>query len=237
MKTFAARDLDPFQFVKEVQARVSLILPAGCIKEEDAVEGVDKKTSRYVLVWYTTCATKEKVDVLKELTTIAKQVLEGETTVDWEISRVKRSVDTSQIMVTVTAAEIQEEAEVHQAALADTPVSTILVLGILPATSYHLQTADLGKTFFITTKLKQTVLEKDLPSLPIAFGKLLKHVLADLALLGSTTSPKFSSATLDKEFIESVCQWFANSPVVTKEALKHLTAFVELLTKHEFKPE
>ena len=236
MKTLAARELDPFQFVKEIQARVSLILPAGCIKEEDAVEGVDKKTSRYVLVWYTTCATKEKVSVEKELTTIAKQVLEGETTIDWEISRVKRSVETSQIMVTVTQAEASQA---KQADVASTPVVTVLALGI-EESSYHLQTTDLGKTFFVMRGIAQgngTIVEKDLPSLPVAFGKLIKHAMADLALLGSTSSPKFTPAALDKEFIESLCQWFANSPVVTKEALKHLTTFVELITKHEFKLE
>jgi len=236
MKTFlAARDLNPFQFVKEIQARVSLILPAGCIKEEDAVEGVDKRTSRYVLVWYTTCATKEKISVEKELTTIAKQVLEGETTIDWEISRVKRSADTSQIMVKVTQAETQAK----QADVATTPVVTVLALGI-EESSYHLKTTDLGKTFFVVRGIAQgngTIVEKDLPSLPVAFGKLIKHAMADLALLGSTNSPKFTPAALDKEFIESLCQWFANSPVVTKEALKHLTTFVELLTKREFTPE
>jgi hypothetical protein len=62
-------------------------------------------------------------------------------------------------------------------------------------------------------------------------------VLVDLSFAEEINPQQHSLDSIDKDFIESVAAYLANSPVVTQEAASHLSAFVELVTNRLFEPD
>lgn len=224
----------PFDVAKEISARVSLVVPSKVIKEEDLVEGTTQELARYILIWYLKEEQKEDLDIEKELERIVKQTEAKEKEHQFDVSTADRSSETGQITVTVSL-----KVKPHKA---NNPTTSYFSLVVEPTHRvFSVKSSDLGTTFDLTQSgeplAEELFLLKGISSFPAAVGKLLKFVLADLALVGQVSTPKFTADDLDIQFFESLCQWFSNSPVVTPEAFEHLEHFVELLTKRKFTPD
>lgn len=224
-----AQEVSPYGLVKEIEGRVALKIPEKVIKEVNLYESYDQQSARYTLVWWNEEQTAEynPEKVLKE---IIDQVTRDRKDIEVDVTRVKKSYDTSQIMVTLSRTSPKKEAA------ASGPVkNVVLPLTITVGSNFfNIESPDMGSNFSISRN--EVVLASGLPNVAAALGALLRFVLIDLLELEELTFGKVNENAVDKEFLIGVMQWFANSPVVTKDAYKNLKSFMELVTKREFEP-
>jgi hypothetical protein len=230
LREFVA-EVTPFGLVKEIEGRLSLLIPDKVIKEQNLYENYAQTSARFTLVWW--LDEEDEYDPEEALRTVIGQVTQAREDLILDITGPTRSFDTGTMMVTLTLKENGKEARV-----ADGPVKTIVApMGLeLGENTYDIVSQDMGSTWDVVRN--DEFVERGLPSVPSALGKLLKHLLEDLGnveILDSGDSSKPDE--VDKEFIESLCKWFANSPVVTDKALESLTEFIELITKRDFEPD
>ncbi len=62
---------------------------------------------------------------------------------------------------------------------------------------------------------------------------MVKHLLADLTLVGEELGNPRAADDGDIAFLAGLAPALANSPTVSGEALEHFIAFVEMTTGHE----
>lgn len=231
MKRFA-EEVTPFGLVKELEGRLSLKIPDKVVKEITVYESYDQQSSRLTLVWWND-EEEDKIKPAEVIKTIVKQVTTDRPDVKVTLSPTKRSFDTSQVMVKLDLMPPQEK----EAVASSGPVKTIMMPLSIHAggNDYVVSSSDMGTTFNVLRN--EVILKSNVTSVAIALGFILKYVLVDLIEVENLTFGKSNGNVIDKEFIGSIAGWFANSPVVTKEALKNLTAFMELVTKKKFEPE
>jgi hypothetical protein len=232
-------DPDPFEFAKLLEGRIALEFPASVFKEEKVTENYDRSTARYVVVWYNTTDSGEKTDLASRVKALATEVVDADAKA-WfsvDVTEATRSRDTSQIMVTYTKKSqpaITTKAAVEDAEALDSKIE--LKLG---DASYRIVSPNMGTTWSVLDS-NGTEVESDLDAVPTALGRALKHLLVDLSYLEEVSGGKTTQKAmddLDRNFLAGVAGWFANSPVVNKEAKKHLVALVELVTKHDFRAD
>ena len=100
---------------------------------------------------------------------------------------------------------------------------------------YRLESPDGGETFSILKNGE--AVEESCKSVAAAFALLQKHLLVDLSFIEELNEASRSLDQIDQDFIEAVASFLFNSPVVSPEAQKHLTAFVELVSNQIFEPQ
>jgi hypothetical protein len=232
----AEKPVSTYALLRGFQDRLSLLVPEAVMKEESLAEGLDQRTARYTLVWYNEPEKNAKVNVRKTVSDLCDQLFGDREDLTYEVGDTQRSVDTSQIMITLENLEEESEREagIKQAAQPVRPFQIPFVLDFQD-NIYRIESRDGSETFVVLRN--GDVVEDGCPSVSAAFGKLTKHLLVDLSFAEEISSTQQSLDSIDKDFIESVAQYLANSPVVTKEAAKHLTAFVELVTNRVFEPD
>lgn len=231
----------PFEFAKLLEGRLALEFPAEVIKEEKVSESYDKGTARYVVVWYNEDSAGKAVDLESRVNKLSSEVLDPDAK-PWfkvEVTKASRSSVTTQVMVTYSLKE-QPALTTKAAAepVPETNLEAVLTLSV-GAKQYQVVSRDSGTSWEVIDEQGAT-LEDDLPNVPAALARLLKYAFVDLSYAEEVSGGKSTEKALgdlDRNFLASWASWFANSPVVTKEAKKHLTAFVELVTKHDFKPD
>lgn len=231
--------VSPYGLLRELQDRVSLEIPESVIKEEELSESHDGRIGRYVLVWYLDAEQEAHENVEQTVKSLVKQVIDPSEGVTYSIADVSRSRDTSQIMVTVEVVEEPVTAARRTAYEVVPPMALPFQLTFQDS-EYKIESTDGGETWSLMRNGE--AVEEELPSVAFALGKLQKHLLVDLSYGEELSTGESEEALLvedqiDKDFIVSTSEFLANSPLVTDEALEHLTTFVELVTKREFEPE
>lgn len=223
--------ITPFGLIKEIEGRLALQLPDKAIKEQDLYENYQQTSARFTLVWW--LDHEEEFKPAEKLKQVVQQVTETRDNIEVSLTDPSRSVDTGKMMVTINTIPESKEGRT-----ADGPVKNIVVPMVLElgGNEYHIVSRDMGTTWDVTRD--EELVETKLPSVAAAIGKLTKHLVVDVGNIEELdTGDRRKPDEVDIDFIVSLGEWFANSPVVTKTALDHLTAFVELLTKREFTPE
>lgn len=232
-----AQSISPFGLIKEIEGRLSLHLPDKVLKEQVLYESFDQTNARITVIWW--LVEEKDYDVPKVIKDATNQVTSDRPDIEVTTTDAKRSFDTGQIMVTLNQSSPKEQQEEKEAKFRKStgPVKPLVLNFSLEVggNEYNIASLDSGTTYAVIRN--ESVVASTLPSVSFAIGKLLKFVLIDLGYVEELSMGDVDEDGLDKDFILSVCEWFANSPVVSKEALKHLSNFVELVTNRKFTPE
>ena len=217
--------------LRELQDRIRLEVPEEHVKHEEIRESADQQTAGLTLTWYDRAdgaAEGELMDVEPIVNRLVDEVLESHP-VAWDVStQPQGDIFTHETQVKLRWMENYQpvKAEVPADSSVDPYRMTVQVGDI----QYAIVT-DHGTEWSI--ERQGEVVEQELVSVAAALGALVKHLLADLTLIGEELGNPEAADAGDLDFLMSLAPALASSPVVSEEALEHLVKFVEMTTGHE----
>lgn len=223
----------PFDYAKLMEGRIALEFPSSVIKEEKVTESYDKKTAQYTVSWYTQDDSGKDVAIAEDVSSHALDVIDeaSRNLFSVSVSKPIQSKFTSQITVTYKLKKKNAAA-----AAEDTELDSGVAVAVRDS-AYRIVSRDTGTTWLVLNAEGEEV-DSDVASVPEALALLLRHVLVDLSYIEEVSGGKSTEKAqedLDRAFLGALATWYVNSPIVNKEAKKHLVALVELVTKRDFK--
>jgi len=217
--------------LRELQDRIRLEVPEEYVKTEEIRESADQQTAGLTLIWYDRADGKpdgEPMDVEPIVDRLTEEVL-MQYPIAWDFS----TQDEDNVFTHETQVKARWQ-EGKEPTTADVPPDDSV-------DPYSFTTTVGNVTYAVATThgtewsvlRNGEVVEDGLGSVPAAFGAMVKHLLADLSLIGEELGNPSAADDGDLDFLTALAPALASSPVVSEEARGHLITFVEMVTGHE----
>jgi hypothetical protein len=225
MQFYAQSDISSLvEPLRELRDRISLEVPDTFIQEESIRESADQQIATLLIVWYEREYNEPEGEFLAVKSVIDR--LADEVLSDKPVA-VEITDDEKKLGVTQTMVKVYWDETKTAAVPPEFPEAELFV----DFGDNEYEVIDDGDSF--TVLRNGEVADDKQPSIAYALGTLAGHVLQDSAEANEADQEAFVQA--DSDFLLSVSQFLATSPMVADDGVRDLLVeFVELVTNREF---
>lgn len=225
MQSYAQSDISSLvEPLRELRDRISLEVPDTFIQEESIRESADQQTATLLIVWYEREDNEpegEFLDVKSVIDRLVDEVLSDKPVA------VDITDDEKKLGVTQTMVKVYWDEKRTAAVPPEFPEAELFV----DFNGNEYEIIDDGDSFSVLRNGE--VSEDKQPSIAFALGTIAGLVLQDSAEANEADQEAFVQA--DSDFLLSVSQFLATSPMVANDDVRDLLVeFVELVTNREF---